>query len=318
MLNCYPLGFYHPSTLVKDAERHGVVMPPIDVTRSDWKCTIEIAARRPSGERRMRSLRSASSTSRDCARKPERESSASARSVRSLRSPTSPRASRPTAANSTRSPTREPSRLSGWRRRDGAMAGGGGRARSARAFCRRRAGGGRRAAGRDGRGVGDPRRLRGHRTDYRASSDGAYAREVALKRHAHRRRSCGGGTRRVGENGRSRDRASASRHGQGIFLSHAGGRNRNIQCDSHSRSVSGQSHAAAQCGDPDGRGRVAEAGRSGRDPRAPFKELRLGAPLPLRTISADAFLYAPARHFRSDQHFRRQTKIPASPSNHWQ
>jgi error-prone DNA polymerase len=41
MLNCYPLGFYHPSTLVKDAERHGVVMAPIDVTRSDWRCTLE-------------------------------------------------------------------------------------------------------------------------------------------------------------------------------------------------------------------------------------------------------------------------------------
>jgi error-prone DNA polymerase len=41
MLNCYPLGFYHPSTLVKDAERHGVVMAPIDVTRSDRRCTLE-------------------------------------------------------------------------------------------------------------------------------------------------------------------------------------------------------------------------------------------------------------------------------------
>ena len=41
MLNCYPLGFYHPSTLVKDAERHGVVMGPIDVTRSDWRCALE-------------------------------------------------------------------------------------------------------------------------------------------------------------------------------------------------------------------------------------------------------------------------------------
>ena len=47
MLNCYPLGFYHPSTLVKDAARHGVVALPIDVTRSSWKCTIEIADRRP-------------------------------------------------------------------------------------------------------------------------------------------------------------------------------------------------------------------------------------------------------------------------------
>jgi error-prone DNA polymerase len=41
MLNCYPLGFYHPATLVKDAQRHGLVILPIDVTRSDWKCTIE-------------------------------------------------------------------------------------------------------------------------------------------------------------------------------------------------------------------------------------------------------------------------------------
>ena len=41
MLNCYPMGFYHPATLVKDAQRHGVTVLPIDVTRSDWQCTIE-------------------------------------------------------------------------------------------------------------------------------------------------------------------------------------------------------------------------------------------------------------------------------------
>src|SRR5208337_4449164 len=41
MLNCYPLGFYHPATLVKDAQRHGVAVLPIDVTRSDWQCAIE-------------------------------------------------------------------------------------------------------------------------------------------------------------------------------------------------------------------------------------------------------------------------------------
>lgn len=35
------MGFYHPATLVKDAERHGVRMLPIDVTRSAWRCTIE-------------------------------------------------------------------------------------------------------------------------------------------------------------------------------------------------------------------------------------------------------------------------------------
>jgi error-prone DNA polymerase len=41
MLNCYPLGFYHPATLVKDAQRHGLTILPIDVTRSDWACTVE-------------------------------------------------------------------------------------------------------------------------------------------------------------------------------------------------------------------------------------------------------------------------------------
>jgi error-prone DNA polymerase len=41
LLNCWPMGFYHPATLVKDAERHGVVFRPIDVARSQWKCTLE-------------------------------------------------------------------------------------------------------------------------------------------------------------------------------------------------------------------------------------------------------------------------------------
>jgi error-prone DNA polymerase len=41
MLNNWPLGFYHPATLVKDAQRHGLRVLPIDVTRSSWKCTPE-------------------------------------------------------------------------------------------------------------------------------------------------------------------------------------------------------------------------------------------------------------------------------------
>jgi error-prone DNA polymerase len=40
LLNNQPMGFYHPSTLVKDAQRHGLKMLPMDVTRSDWKCTL--------------------------------------------------------------------------------------------------------------------------------------------------------------------------------------------------------------------------------------------------------------------------------------
>jgi error-prone DNA polymerase len=41
LLNNQPMGFYHPATIVKDAQRHGLKMLPTDVTRSDWKCTLE-------------------------------------------------------------------------------------------------------------------------------------------------------------------------------------------------------------------------------------------------------------------------------------
>ncbi|MGE3273919.1 MAG: DNA polymerase III subunit alpha [Vicinamibacterales bacterium] len=41
LLNNQPMGFYHPATLVKDAQRRGVRFEPIDVQASDWDCTIE-------------------------------------------------------------------------------------------------------------------------------------------------------------------------------------------------------------------------------------------------------------------------------------
>jgi len=41
LLNNQPMGFYHPSTLVKDAQRRGVRFHPIDVQVSDWACTVE-------------------------------------------------------------------------------------------------------------------------------------------------------------------------------------------------------------------------------------------------------------------------------------
>ena len=45
MLNNQPMGFYSPATLVKDAQRHGLRIRPIDVTCSDWLCTLEKWAR---------------------------------------------------------------------------------------------------------------------------------------------------------------------------------------------------------------------------------------------------------------------------------
>ena len=41
ILNNQPMGFYQPFTLIKDAQRHGLKVRPVDVTRSDWLCTIE-------------------------------------------------------------------------------------------------------------------------------------------------------------------------------------------------------------------------------------------------------------------------------------
>jgi len=41
LLNNYPMGFYHPATLVKDAQRHGLRVKPVDVTCSGWDCSLE-------------------------------------------------------------------------------------------------------------------------------------------------------------------------------------------------------------------------------------------------------------------------------------
>jgi error-prone DNA polymerase len=35
------MGFYSPAVLIKDAQRHGLRVRPIDVQRSDWLCTLE-------------------------------------------------------------------------------------------------------------------------------------------------------------------------------------------------------------------------------------------------------------------------------------
>jgi len=43
LLNNQPMGFYSPATIVKDAQRHGLKLLPVDVTKSEWNCTIEPA-----------------------------------------------------------------------------------------------------------------------------------------------------------------------------------------------------------------------------------------------------------------------------------
>lgn len=41
LLNSQPMGFYSPSQLVQDAQRHGVVVLPVDVTISCWEAALE-------------------------------------------------------------------------------------------------------------------------------------------------------------------------------------------------------------------------------------------------------------------------------------
>lgn len=41
ILNNQPMGFYSPAVLVKDAQRHGLRVRPIDIQISDWPCAVE-------------------------------------------------------------------------------------------------------------------------------------------------------------------------------------------------------------------------------------------------------------------------------------
>ena len=44
LLNNQPMGFYSPATIVKDAQRHGLKVLPVDVMKSEWECTLEHSA----------------------------------------------------------------------------------------------------------------------------------------------------------------------------------------------------------------------------------------------------------------------------------
>ncbi len=48
LLNSQPMGFYSPSQLVQDAQRHGVEVRPVDVCVSDWDSVLEPSSAYPS------------------------------------------------------------------------------------------------------------------------------------------------------------------------------------------------------------------------------------------------------------------------------
>ncbi|MEZ5404160.1 MAG: error-prone DNA polymerase [Bryobacteraceae bacterium] len=53
LLNNQPMGFYHPATIVKDAQRRGVRVLPVDVGVSEWFCTV----RKGGGASRVEEMR---------------------------------------------------------------------------------------------------------------------------------------------------------------------------------------------------------------------------------------------------------------------
>ncbi|HET9714136.1 MAG TPA: error-prone DNA polymerase, partial [Pyrinomonadaceae bacterium] len=54
ILNNQPMGFYQPFTIIKDAQRHGLKLLPIDITCSDWLCTLEPTVTRRHGDTETR------------------------------------------------------------------------------------------------------------------------------------------------------------------------------------------------------------------------------------------------------------------------
>src|SRR6476469_3730893 len=56
LINNQPMGFYSPAVLIKDAQRHGLRVLPVDVTCSAWECTVD-AGRLRLGLRFARGLR---------------------------------------------------------------------------------------------------------------------------------------------------------------------------------------------------------------------------------------------------------------------
>ena len=74
LLNSQPLGFYSPSQLVQDAQRHGVIALPVDVTISQWDCILEGDHQHPAirlGLRMVGSLGEEAGHRLVCARKVE-------------------------------------------------------------------------------------------------------------------------------------------------------------------------------------------------------------------------------------------------------
>ena len=303
LLNAWPMGFYAPATLVKDAQRHGIEVRPIDVASSAWKCTLEPAERRRGhgapppavrlGLRYANGLREqAGSRSRPSARAgPSRisriwcgGSRCAAASWR--RSPSSARWPR-----STRARARGARRSGRW---PGSSAI---RTRSSRAS--------RRTTAR--RLLAEMTPLEDTLADYRRSGHhvgpaGACspARRARRARRASHRGAAGDPERTRRAHGGPRDRAPTPRDREGILLPHAGGRDGHRERHPHAAGLPPFPGAPAHRGDPRDRRAGPERGR--RDPRTRARPASAGRPRRdsrTRTTTAEAPASKPGARKRS-------------------
>ena len=299
MLNAFPLGFYSAATLVKDAQRHGVVVLPIDVTKSEWGCTLEGGSGR--GHASAPWLARSHTVEGDvscCALLPLQHAPGPPRKpsvriglryVRGLSADTGERLVGVRAASPFSSLADFAARVAPKRNELEALAEAGALAGiDARAAERRSALWQVGALERDPRslfaGVPPPgaeaqspldeldaardhaRRLPQHRAHHGAARDGAPAAGAPAARRALDARAARCAERALRARGRPRDRAPAARLGEGLLLRHARGRDRHDERRLHARPVRAAARAAPRRAADRDRRPGAERGR--RDPRA--------------------------------------------------
>ena len=66
LLNSQPMGFYAPAQIVRDARDHGVEVRPVDATRSDWDCTLEVEEDSAAPSRPLRGHQPSAQRQRRC------------------------------------------------------------------------------------------------------------------------------------------------------------------------------------------------------------------------------------------------------------
>jgi error-prone DNA polymerase len=102
LLNSQPMGFYQPSQIIQDLQRHGVTVRPVDVMSSAWDCSLEPMTESTASSRCTKSTSRTASTSRTPSASPHTPSMSSRAPSTSPHTPSA--SSRTPPASSRRKP----------------------------------------------------------------------------------------------------------------------------------------------------------------------------------------------------------------------